>query len=528
MGAFLGLENEQDGISTQPTSGDNSTGAIEKEVGFSSDEHLFDSEKSGNQELGENPQDPRNWTKWKKNSFLLIISAAAFLADFGSSTGSITLLPQSMEWHLPLTTINHALVGSQFMIGAGGLVVVTLSAYFGRLPVLFYFLSLSVATAVWCAAATTFDSFMTARILNGFFSSVAQGGGLMWISDLFITIEQPRKINFWSSFIIIAPFTGPLVSAFIVNRTTWPWVFWLLTMLSAVCWILVVLFVDETFFIRAAPPRTNLYSRSSRLLRLLGVEQYKQNLIGNSFKQALMRPAVAITKLPILLSSVYYMLTCAWVIGLNAAIGVFTKEVYGFHYQQIGTDPICPVTLKVYYQCADRASGFFNFAPIVGVLLGALISYALQAAVQRSKRHFGHIETEARLLPIWFATLLMVVGIVMVGVCLQRRYPVIVLAVVWALYISGIMIVTTSVNAYCLESYPEASGEVAAWINEGRILGGFVVNYFELKWIKKMGAVTALGIQAAIVVAAFGIIVVLQIYGPRLRKWQGPMNFTTN
>ncbi len=138
------------------------------------------------------------------------------------------------------------------------------------------------------------------------------------------------------------------------------------------------------------------------------------------------------------------------------------------------------------------------------------------------------MEAEARLLPIWFATPLMVVGIVMVGICLQRKYPVMALAVVWALYISGILIVTTSVNAYCLESYPEASGEVAAWINEGRILGGFVVNYFELKWVKSVGAGRALGIQAAILVAAFGIIVILQVYGSRLRKWQGPMNLATN
>ncbi len=341
MAEPLGLGKSEDGISTQPRTGEDLTSGIEKGEGCYSDEQLFDSNNTGSDDASANPQDPRHWTEWKKNSFLLIISATAFLADFGSSTGSITLLPQSKEWHLPLTTINHALVGSQFMIGAGGLVVVTLSACFGRLPVLFYFLSLSVATAVWCAAATSFDSFMTARILNGFFSSVAQAGGLMWISDMFVTAEQPRKINFWSSFIIIAPFIGPLVSAFIVTRTTWPWVFWLVTMLSAVCWILMVLFLDETFFNRTAIPRTTPPPRSSRFLRLLGVEQYKKKLVGNSLKQALVRPAVAITKLPILLSSLYYMFTFAWVIGLNAAIDVFTQETYGFRYKQIGTASFC-------------------------------------------------------------------------------------------------------------------------------------------------------------------------------------------
>lgn len=78
------------------------------------------------------------------------------------------------QWHLPETTVNHALVGNLAMLGIGGIFVVILSNYFGRLPVLVYFLSISLATACWCAAAQSFESFMAARILNGFFSTVAQ------------------------------------------------------------------------------------------------------------------------------------------------------------------------------------------------------------------------------------------------------------------------------------------------------------------------------------------------------------------
>lgn len=59
--------------------------------------------------------------------------------------------------------------------------------------------------------------------------------------------------------------------------------------------------------------------------------------------------------------------------------------------------------------------------------------------------------------------------------------------------------------------------QVAALINEGRIVGGFIVNHFELKWVDAIGAEKALGIQAAVVMAAFGIIVVLQVFEERLR-----------
>jgi hypothetical protein len=95
------------------------------------------------------------------------------------------------------------------MIGAGGLVVVTLSAYFGRLPFLFSFLTMIVAKAAWSDAATSSESFMTARILYGFFSSIAQAGGLMWIREIFFPHEHTGKINIWSSFFIIGPFARP-------------------------------------------------------------------------------------------------------------------------------------------------------------------------------------------------------------------------------------------------------------------------------------------------------------------------------
>jgi MFS family permease len=73
-----------------------------------------------------------------------------------------------------------------------------LSAYFGRLPVVFWFLIFATMTAAWCAAATSFKSFMAARILNGFFSTVSQAGGLMFIQDMFFFHERARKINIWA------------------------------------------------------------------------------------------------------------------------------------------------------------------------------------------------------------------------------------------------------------------------------------------------------------------------------------------
>ncbi len=88
------------------------------------------------------------------------------------------------------------------------------------------------------------------------------------------------------------------------------------------------------------------------------------------------------------------------------------------------------------------------------------------------------------------------------------------------------MVSTTGLDAYLLDSYPRGSGEMAAWFNVGRSTGGFIASYFELKWVAGMGPAKTLGIQAAISAAFLSTIVVLLIWGKKMRL-SGQPNFKT-
>lgn len=44
----------------------------------------------------DNPHDPLNWSPLKKHITLGVVAVVAFMPDFGSSMGVITLLPQAM------------------------------------------------------------------------------------------------------------------------------------------------------------------------------------------------------------------------------------------------------------------------------------------------------------------------------------------------------------------------------------------------------------------------------------------------
>lgn len=122
------------------------------------------------------------------------------------------------------------------------------------------------------------------------------------------------------------------------------------------------------------------------------------------------------------------------------------------------------------------------------------------------------------MIPIYVATPIMILGIVLSGVILEHVWHHIIVAVSLGLFVFGTMIVTAAINSYVLDSYPEAPGEASAWMNARRTVGGFVVSCFEIAWADAEGTQRSLGSQAAVVGAAFLIFVIpLQAFGKGLR-----------
>lgn len=228
--------------------------------------------------------------------------------------GAVALIPQAVEWNMTEAGVLQALVGNVFIIGAGGVIVVALMAYFGRLPVLFWFTLFALWSAAFCAGSATFVQYEAARVINGFFSTVAQGGGLIFISDIFFVHEHARKINIWSFFIILSPYLGPLFTGFIISTYTWQFAFWIYVLMTGLCFIGVIVWGEETYYDRKLA-RESQPPRNSHLKRLIGIEQMRTNMMGNSVSEAIMRPVKAIIKPVVFIATIYYALIFAWVVG---------------------------------------------------------------------------------------------------------------------------------------------------------------------------------------------------------------------
>jgi len=195
------------------------------------------------------------------------------------------------------------------------------------------------------------------------------------------------------------------------------------------------------------------------------------------------------------------------VVGINTTLAIFVTPLYGFGPKQIG---------------------FFYFTPVVAVILGELTGHWLHDAIAKQyiRSHKGRFEPEVRLRAIFISLPFMVIGLVLIGQCLENAWHYMATSISWGLYVYGIMITTVAISSYCLDCYPETSGEVSAWVNNSRTLGGFIISYFQVTWATKEGTKTSFGIQAAICAAAFIIIIALMKFGKSLRVWAGPVKYT--
>ena len=148
-------------------------------------------------------------------------------------------------------------------------------------------------------------------------------------------MQSSRKINIWAAFIILSPYLGPLFAAFIINTQKWQWAFGVYTIETGLCLIMAILFVDETYYNRRIPVDQQP-AKKSRFMRLIGVEQFRTRQLRNTVGQAILRPVKVIMKPTVLLSTIYYCFTFAWVVGINTTLAIFVTPLYDFGPKQIG------------------------------------------------------------------------------------------------------------------------------------------------------------------------------------------------
>ncbi|KAH7346955.1 major facilitator superfamily domain-containing protein [Pyrenochaeta sp. MPI-SDFR-AT-0127] len=451
----------------------------------------------------DDPNDPVNWSWMKKHLLLFTVAWGALCADFTSAGGIPCIFLQGAEWHMDPNKVNYANNLNVLMMGIGGLLWIPMISFWGRAPVLFWTCVCGTLLTLGATLSPNFEVHYAMRSTMGFFLTAPQTISIAYIKDIFFFHEHARKIGLWACLYISSPYIGPLFANFIVDATgDWRLVFWLCFGICCLQLVLIVLFLDESYYNRTVKEQP---ARGSRILRVIGLWQIQNH--GEYFyslQGAVTRLISTVTKPALLLLLVGYFLSFMWSIGINITTAILFATPVAFGG----------------YGFSATAVGFLYFTPVVAVFIGEIFGHYFNdfLANRYIHRHKGIFEPEVRLITVYLSTILMVPGLILLGFALQQHMHYGVIIVGWGMFTFGVMTTSVAVTTYAIDAYPTAPGEVSGYINFMRVIGGFSVGYFQQPWGLAVGYAASFGTQAAIVAIALVPFTILYKYGKFLRN----------
>ncbi|KAK4168577.1 major facilitator superfamily domain-containing protein [Cladorrhinum sp. PSN259] len=199
--------------------------------------------------------DPLNWPAWRRDAALMSLGLFCMIGGGTTPLLAAGFTDVAHDYGMDVHTVS--LTTGLYMMGMGlGSVIFSPTAIlYGKRPVYLFGSVLFIVTSIWCAMSPSFASLTVARIFQGVAVSPVECLPSATIAEIFFLHERAFRIGIYTLLLLGGKNLVPLVSAAIIQKLGWRWVFWIVAMVIGFCGILLFLFVPETFWDRAPRPR---------------------------------------------------------------------------------------------------------------------------------------------------------------------------------------------------------------------------------------------------------------------------------
>jgi EmrB/QacA subfamily drug resistance transporter len=158
---------------------------------------------------------------------LAVTILGSSMAFVDGTVVNVALPALQNAFHASITDVQWVVESYALILAALLLVGGSLGDLLGRRKVYVFGVAVFAAASAWCGVARNIDMLIWARSIQGLGAALLVPGSLALITASFSEQTRGRAIGTWSGFTAIAAAIGPVIGGWLIQYSTWRWVFFL-------------------------------------------------------------------------------------------------------------------------------------------------------------------------------------------------------------------------------------------------------------------------------------------------------------
>ncbi|KAI9923716.1 hypothetical protein MW887_008343 [Aspergillus wentii] len=451
----------------------------------------------------DDPRNPQNFSPARKWALLVLISFITFLTPLASSMLSPAVGYMGKDFGVRNETLLSFTVSIYLLGYFGPLFLAPLSEVYGRRVVVSSSNWFFVLWQIGCALAPNIACLTVFRLFTGVGGAGCLTLGAGVISDLFPIEKRALATSIWSVGPTVGPVVGPICGGFIGQQVGWRWVFWVLLIAGGATALAMEFLNRETYApVLIQRKTTRLAQKLNRpdLQSAYELQRGEKTSISRALKQGFRRPAVLLSKSPIIdLLAIYMALVYALLYLFLTTITTVFITIYGFSTQLSGL--------------AYLGIGIGFFIGLAGVALTND-----KVAVKLASRNGGNFQPEMRLPALICYSCILPISFFWYGWTADQHVHWIVPIVGMLPFGIGAVGIYLLILTYAIDCYPEYAASANATLTAARSLLGALLPLAGPKLFGNLGLGWGNSLLGFLALAFVPVPIIFTKYGKLIRE----------
>ncbi|KAI7089274.1 serine/threonine kinase 16 [Hortaea werneckii] len=504
----------------------------------------------------DDPHDPLNWSKKWKGFCISAACSVSFTQGFGP-LALAPMFPYYIEdFNSNLADVVRFTGIAILVLGFSNFIWVPISTSYGRRPAYIFSQIICLGSSIWRAKATTYSSFMGACVLNGIGAGPAETIQPAVIADIFFLHDR----GFWNTlywvFYMGSLMVGPIISGSMSLHVGWRNFWWFNTALIGASLLMVIFMFPETKWHRPHPEAMKQYpteksntssekaqpdSQQEDAEKDLTTTLTQTQTNSNSNMPDLSAQATADRDPYLGKGTPSKKQWGIWhasehpfrdiLIDLYIPWKLFLFPIVEFTAFIVSWSCSCFLTINLTqsqnfsappYSLDSQTIGFFNFAILIGALIGLATAgpFSDWVSARATKKNNGIREPEMRLPAMIPYVVIMIIGNFVVAFGYEYKWPWEAIVII-GYTAAGIQVAALPAMAttYSVDSYKPVAGSLMVAVTVNKNLWGYGFAEFITPWTEEVGFVKPIMTNMCLMTLWCLCGIVYYYYGKTFRRW---------